>query len=284
MVHIFKDPEMEREFRQRGYIVRPLLDEYEVKTLNDLFLSSTAEVSSDYYVTAWSEDVPYRRHIYHGIKNVIQEKLKMLLPHYAICMGHFVTKAAKSKRGVVWMHQDWTFVDIEYHTAVHVWCPLLDVDTYNGCLKVVTGSHCFTPHIRATPANPSPYDALWEVLDTEFTTSVPMPAGSALIYDGRLLHSSGENLSERLRIASHCILVPEMVTPRLYSWNEHVPTVLDVYEVTEEFLLQYRSETFIAKPSPEGTTFVESIDYVVHPLCPDELEGLRQRQCELMDG
>jgi ectoine hydroxylase-related dioxygenase (phytanoyl-CoA dioxygenase family) len=206
---IFNDSETEREFQRKGYVVQPFLGAREIQELSDVYQSLTTEQPPDYYVTAFSQSYDYRRKVHEGVKAVIKEKLKTVVPHYNICLSQFVGKTARSQRGKVWLHQDWSFVDNTVHPAVHFWIPLVDVDTHNGCLKVVMGSHTFFEHIRATPTNPAPFDPLKDLLDAEFTTSIPMRAGSILFYDGRLLHGSEENLSIHSRIAAQGILVTE---------------------------------------------------------------------------
>ena len=281
MERIFSDSEMEQEFRQNGYAVRPFLGADEIKAFNDLCESLLVEIPMDYYTTPFSQDIDYRRRIYEGIKAIVQEKLKKIIPHYRLCIGAFLTKRAKSERGKVGLHQDYSFVDNTIHTGVNIWCPLINVDEHNGGMKVVIGSHTFIKHISATPTNPSPFTPVSEELDTEFTTKLSIRAGSALVYDGSLLHGSDENLSEHPRIAFGCVLVPETVAPRLYTWNEQAPTKLDILEVTEEFLLQFRPGTYISKPLPEGVKSLGLVDYAFQPLRSEDLAELKSIQTEL---
>ena len=284
MNRIFCENETEREFRHKGYVVRSLLKEEEIEALRRLYHSLPAETEthSDYYVTTFSRDSDYRKNIYKGFKTIFEEKFKEIISHYCLCLGQFVSKAARSKQGKVRLHQDWSFVDIKIHTGVNFWCPLIDVDKHNGCLKVVVGSHTFIKHIRTTPKNPAPYDPVTDVLDAEFSMKIPMKAGSILFYDGGLLHSSDDNQSEYLRIAAQGILVPETVSPRLYSWNNDTPSKLEVFDVNENFLFRYEPETFISKPHPMGVRYLGSIDYDVVPLRPEDLKDLRLLQTELM--
>lgn len=97
----------------------------------------------------------------------------------------------------VW-HQDHFYVqgDIETITA---WIPLFDVPYETGCLMIMPGSHT---------EGPIPHDA--HLLKKKFYPSsifdrnvnyVEMKRGDVLFFHSCLLHSSGINLSDRIRFS-----------------------------------------------------------------------------------
>jgi ectoine hydroxylase-related dioxygenase (phytanoyl-CoA dioxygenase family) len=124
---------------------------------------------------------------------------------------------------------------------------------------------------------PSPFHSVRQLLERDFTTKVPMPAGSGLLYDSRLLHGSGENLSGRLRLACVCIVLPADVPPRVYVWDGVKPTRFDVLEVNREFLLEMERGAPVKKPYPPGVRYLASIDYPVQPLEPRDIAELERQ-------
>jgi len=278
---IFTDPGLEEEFRRTGYVVRPLLSAAQVAAITDRFHALMPNQAPDYDATPRSRDTDYRWAVFETIRSSLQETVATILPGYRACLGAFISKAAGSEKSRVWLHQDYTFADPAEHTAVHIWVPLVDVDEHNGCLKVVAGSHTFFDHISATPQNPSPYKAVVDTLDAHFCTQLPMAAGSALIYDGRLLHGSDNNRSTEFRLALGSSWIPQTVASRLYCWNETNPRQLDYLDVTEEFLAkQLRPGSPVPEPYPDGVGWLGRIDYDPRPCQEKDLIALRQLQSQ----
>lgn len=100
-------------------------------------------------------------------------------------------------------HQDmWYFQqknDIAQSCAI--WLALDDADEENGCLWIVPESHTGQLYDHVEPAGEYNQQEFREVLEARemAEVSVPLRAGSALFFDGRLLHRSGPNESDRDR-------------------------------------------------------------------------------------
>ena len=272
---IFADPDLNASFRSDGYVVVPLLTAGEIRSLAELHQDTTPEVPRDYYATPFSKEAKYRETIRQGVNAVLQPRLISLLPHFYPCLSSYVAKRGKSKQGRVPLHQDFSTVDAEKHTSLHVWCPLIDVDETNGCLRAVAGSHAFFNHISSFTRNPAPYDSLRRDLEERCSTCVPMKAGSAFIFDERLLHWSDENQTDDLRIAVGSILIPEGVTPLLYMWDKERPNELSVLEVSVDFLTRLEVGAVIAEPYPEGVKYLKSIPHPVTMLSAGDIAPLQ---------
>ena len=100
-------------------------------------------------------------------------------------------------------HQDmWYFQknnDIAQSCAI--WLALDDADEENGCLWVVPESHSGRLYDHVEPAGEYNQQEFREVLEAREMeeVSVQLQSGSALFFDGRLLHRSGPNKSRRDR-------------------------------------------------------------------------------------
>lgn len=272
---IFTDPEFESLFRRDGFVVVPLLNSDDIRKLTELHQNTTPELPRDYYATPFSTEMEYRERIRHGVNNVLLPRIEKLVPHFYPCLSSYVSKRGKSQQGKVSLHQDFSTVDASKHTALHVWCPLIDVDESNGCLRAVVGSHTYFNHISSFTFNPAPFDPVRGLLEKHCSTSVPMKAGSAFIFDERLLHWSDENMSDTLRIAVGCIMIPERVSPLLYMWDKNESHQLTVLEMSVDYLTRLKVGEGIEKPYPEGVTFVKTIPYEFKVLTSKDLGTLQ---------
>jgi phytanoyl-CoA hydroxylase len=82
-----------------------------------------------------------------------------------------------------------------------IWLALDDADEDNGCLWVVPGSHRLGLFDHVDPEMEYAQDEFREVRQAREMDEIPVPlrAGSALFFDGGLLHRSSENNSDRDR-------------------------------------------------------------------------------------
>jgi hypothetical protein len=275
MQPIFPDTTTDAEFGTKGYVVRPFLNQDEICALNHLCERMPPDLPGDFYATVFSRNADYRRRVSEGIGSAMKRGIAALFPHHELCFAVFVTKRANSKQGTLPLHRDYSFVDVRIHTAVHLWCPLIDVDETNACLQVVSGSHTLVDSPYAVNEYPPVFGRVMDQLYKRFTKAVPMAAGSVLAYESRLFHGSGENRSSTPRLACVAILLPQGVRPRVYVWNGTRPTTFDVLEVTKDFLLQMERGAPIKRPYPAGVTYLTSVDYPVEPLRPEDLVALQ---------
>lgn len=221
---------------EAGYTIEPFLDGSEIEALKLLYAESTLALPSDFYHSGLGADVETKHRIFDGIAAIVIDKISQLAPGYRLLLASFVTKKAGSTRGRIPLHQDNTFVNPDESIGINVWVPLSDVDRSNACLRIIQYSQRFG-HISATPVNPSPYNTVFSELESRYFTDLPMAAGSACVFDARLLHATEENQTGRDRIVLYLNLVPENVTPLLYAWNQETPQSLEVYKIDTQFLL-----------------------------------------------
>ena len=277
-VNIFKvgngaagDEPKSRALRERGYPIEPFLSAADIESLLTLHRATKPENPSDFYVSAFA-DLATRHRVFDGITKVIREKVKILAPGYEIVMASFVNKRARSTQGRLGVHQDYSLVDHAENVGLNVWSPLCDVNERNSCLKVVDGSHLLG-HIGATPANPGPYEDVKRELESDrYMAALPMSAGTAVLFDQRVLHGTEDNLTDADRTAILLSLGPENIAPLLYMWNEQDPGKLEVYEITTEVLLQLPPNRYFENVSRLGAKFVRLIDHTFDHLTSADLQ------------
>jgi hypothetical protein len=261
------------DLSQRGYTIRPFLSAGEILALSRLHAETTPNVPADYYPTAFGSDPSLKLRIFDGIMEIVQPKVKDLAPGYRILNASFVTKRARSVNGRLGLHQDLSLVDHARHLGLNVWCPLCDVDNHNGCLRVAAGSHVFG-HISANPPNPSPYDHVRNELETIYMIDTPMAAGSAFLFDTRLLHATEENDTDSDRTSVFLNLGPDGVPARFYQWNKWQPDSLEIYEIDTDFVVRFRPNQYVENAAMLGAKFIGLIDYSYKPLTSADLSSL----------
>ena len=100
-------------------------------------------------------------------------------------------------------HQDlWYFQKgNEIAQSCGIWLAIDDADEENGCLWVAPESHSGRLYDHVAPAGEYNQQEFREVLEARDMAEIPVPlrSGSALFFDGRLLHRSGLNMTDRDR-------------------------------------------------------------------------------------
>jgi phytanoyl-CoA hydroxylase len=124
----------------------------------------------------------------HALCEVIGPNVKL--------MQSMLFVKAEGKPGQAW-HQDESHIPTRDRSLTAVWIALDDATVENGCLWVIPGSH------RAGVLHPvrEQHDPRYDCTDEAFgyahreedAVPVELPAGSALVFDGHLLHRSLPN-------------------------------------------------------------------------------------------
>lgn len=219
---IFVDPERQREFARDGFTIIRLMAADEARALDaeiaalDLgkgFARNSDAYSDPYHATYFDEDMDYRRRAYAFARRAMVERAGQALSGYRMVAGGFVVKRAGD--GAVPLHRDWTLTEDARHLTLNFWCPLVDTDDENGTLRLVVGSHKLVPNIET--AHVTPYFAAYGPALKEMSTSVPVRAGEALVFDSGALHWSAANRSERPRTAILSTWIPEASRTVFYA-------------------------------------------------------------------
>lgn len=118
--------------------------------------------------------------------------------------GHMIRKPALIGEPLPW-HQDEAYWEPSFeYRAVGCWMALDDAYVQNGCMSFIPGSHRSEillhrhvnddPNVHALVAEPNPEDVARAV-------PVPVQTGGAVFHHSRALHSSGPNVTDRVRRA-----------------------------------------------------------------------------------
>lgn len=139
-------------------------------------------------ISAAIRDLAARRPIVRALTGVIGPNVKMV-------QSMFFVKA-EGKAGQAW-HQDENFIPTRDRSLAAVWIAVDDATVENGCLWVIPGSHRRGVIFPDRETDNERFDCTWESYDfgyrEEDAVPVELKAGSAVLFDGYLLHRSLPN-------------------------------------------------------------------------------------------
>ena len=163
---------------------------------------------------------------------------------------------SEGKPGQAW-HQDEFFIPTRDRSLTAVWIALDDATVENGCLWVLPGSHrpgiLYPTHEQDDPR----FDCTIEAYDFPYadTDAVPVeiPAGTALFFNGYLLHRSLENSGQhgyRRALANHYMSAESLLPWRVPRDGEHMAMVdyRDIVMVAGSDPYAYKGLEDIAQP------------------------------------
>jgi hypothetical protein len=229
---VLKDPLLEEQLTEQGYVVIPFLKETEVQDLVSFYFSNNPVGIDGMYATAHAPDVSFRIKMNEHIRQVFARAISEVFVNCSPLGGSYVVKG-KGSRGTLNPHQDWNIVDEQKYRSFNIWVPLVDLNKDNGAIQVLPKSHAWLQSYRSaniSSAYEKVYDLIWDKMAPLF-----MKKGEALIYDHRLLHASGENRSEELRLASVYGIIPEEA--QMYYYHRDGDNTVEVYESNPDFFL-----------------------------------------------
>lgn len=163
---------------------------------------------------------------------------------------------SEGKPGQAW-HQDEFFIPTRDRSLTAVWIALDDATIENGCLWVLPGSHRRGVLYPAREQDDPRFDCSTESYDFPYTEaqSVPVqiPAGTALFFNGYLLHRSLENSGRhgyRRALANHYMSAESLLPWRPPAEGEHMAMTdyRDVVLVAGEDPYAYKGTSDLARP------------------------------------
>ncbi|MDX2000841.1 MAG: phytanoyl-CoA dioxygenase family protein [Chitinophagales bacterium] len=232
MEAILKDQNQNELLQQQGYVVIPFLESIEVKELVDYFDKHHPFDIDSMYASAHSSDIGYRMQMNNKIIEVFQNGLNKYFDQINPLGGSYIAKGYKVP-AILRPHQDWNIVDESVSRSFNLWVPLVDTNQHNGGIMVLPKSHLFSEVFRG-PNITCAYVNLDDVLVANMQT-LNIPAGHALLYDHRLLHASGPNNTNQLRLVAVFGIIPKGRDMRFY-YREN--DKLGVYKSQASFFLE----------------------------------------------
>lgn len=265
---VFQDRHLERKFQRDGYVVVPFVHQSVLEELLEVYRSVDAGIESGYYASIHSADRNYKANADREITRRFWPRLDGILLDHEPIVGAFMVKHPGADTEVP-AHQDWIVTDERVAGAVNCWVPLTEITAEVGTFSVLPGSARYLDGLRGSPAFPTRFDGLGDRLHRELMVEIDVPLGSAIIYDGRLLHATRPNRSDETRVVAYVNATVTRTPRRHYYRNEDGD--VEVYEVAADFHTRFE-----IGQRPEGQLLETLVGYTPEPLSFEEIRGLQR--------
>src|ERR1043165_4564815 len=229
---VLRDAALDEKLLKEGYVVVPFLNTDEVTDLVNYFYQNNPQPIEGMFATAHVPDVDFRIRMNEHIRQVFARAIESFFINCRPLGGSYVVKG-KGAKGTLYPHQDWNIVDEKKYRSFNIWVPLVDLSENNGAIKILPKSHAWLESYRSANIS-SAYEKVYEQLWQQMIT-LNMSKGEALIYDHRLLHASGENKSEQLRLATVYGIIP--AGAQMYYYHKADENTVEVFESNPDFFL-----------------------------------------------
>lgn len=191
-------PTLDRDrLTRNGFVVVELLCPETLAALRSRYEALDLDGSHEFFASC--HDLPAAEALVLDLelRELAGAAVRALLPQHEPFLASYISKGAGGGSRCDY-HQDLTYTDERHSRAVLVWAPLVDTDAHLGGMRVVVGSHRWTDGIRAGSMRALPTAPLQQAFD-RLAVDVPVPAGSALVYDPALVHGSTPNHGQGVR-------------------------------------------------------------------------------------
>lgn len=269
---VFIDKTLNENFLKNGFIKLKLLNKKEVqeiKTILKQYYFNQTSLSETLSVSLWSDNLALKVFADNLIKKYLLEKLNSILQEYEPIWGDVLIKQPHLTKTFE-LHQDWTFVDEQQYMSVNVWCPLQDVNYWNGGLQVVPKSHLFLDKIRGLNITPS-YSEIVTEIKKKYVVNIEAEMGEAIIFSHALLHASPPNRTLKNRIAIGLNLKPKNIPILHYIFTAKTKNI-EKYIVDSNYFLQIGQKTDFANSIKNGFN-----DYIVDGTLADTIAPVNHK-------
>lgn len=283
MRKIFKDEQLDLQFKENGYIVLKDAVNFNFQESYSYFNNLQSNVDGKFYASLWSKDREYREEVDREIKKRLSSIVTDYLYNYVSFFGDLLVKKPSLNHKFDW-HQDWTFVDETKYSSVYIWCPLQDVTIQNGCLMVLPNSHSFFKSTRGSNINPDYPHETFEAVKKKHIRYLPLKKGDVVLFNQSLFHASPPNRTWKNRLAIGLLCLPEEADIFHYHLNKE-SNIIEQYKIDYGFIMNFSNDQNFLKnlytqnlqkpqggilvsnstPKPEKDNSMEKyIDYLNH--------------------
>jgi hypothetical protein len=230
---VFKNPALQQQLEEFGYVTLPFLSPEEVEHLKEMYIALQHAPRKGFHASMHSKDVAYRRKVNQMIAAVFTPKAQELLDDYRPLVANFTVKEP-GPASFFDFHLDWNMVDESQSRSITIWCPLTDTNATNGNLWVLEKSHRLGDSYRCGPGLELYFKDMKGLSSEKFNkVHLPMKAGHAVIYDHKLFHGSPPNMSNEVRIAINQAMCPAEAPAMHYAVQPG--TEIMAFEVDDDF-------------------------------------------------
>ncbi|MFT4544639.1 MAG: ectoine hydroxylase-related dioxygenase (phytanoyl-CoA dioxygenase family) [Bacteroidia bacterium] len=270
MKRVFKDPEMQRQFEEQGYVIVQFYTPEEIASLNKLYDDLHPQDEKGFYPSTFSQDKNYRQKADEEIRRIGNRPMDSILENQRVVCGSFIVKYPGPESEMC-VHQDMTLVDETEFTGINIWCPLVDLTETNGAIYALPKSHRLLPTYRGASVPNIYQDVSEEVID--FMTPLYLKAGEAVIFDQSIIHYSAPNISADKRVVTNTYFTQKEARFRTAYYNaEEDEKRVELFDQPDTFMTDFDQFGENIYDRPKIGTSLGKFDYHFKRLSVADLE------------
>jgi len=278
---VFKQEELQLQFDKDGYVVaRQLIPMEVVKELRNLYKKYEHIHHGDklgMHSTAHTNQFDVLGEIHTKLEEITATYADKYLINYKFYLGNFLIKESRAD-SLFDMHRDWTCVDEEQYVSFNYWMDLEGMNSQNGQLFFIKGTHRLSPNIRFSPTCPTPWGQIKQIAPL-FYTYLNTEPGDVVFLNNAVLHGSVPNSSGKNRIAAVLGTYSADATLLHYYKEPNAPlNKVERHIVTTESLINMpRGQR------PPGSIFDGYVSYTDAEISPKTFVDFMMKQSSVTD-
>lgn len=233
----FKNIDFQNTFNKDGYLLLDGIPENTMIDLRNLYYNIFKDRKESFFASNYYNKFELNKYIDAKVKESLTPYLDSILYDYRLIVGLYYIKPSGSKSGFH-IHRDWSLVDEQLFSSMHIWLPLQDINQDNGNLFFINDFECDKVVLRGSPNFEYPKEGIFDRLNFKCKRkNMYMKSGEILFFDHRLKHGSNINISNVERIAVGISILPKNAPLiHYYKTNKHK---IIMYEVSDDFYLRF---------------------------------------------
>jgi ectoine hydroxylase-related dioxygenase (phytanoyl-CoA dioxygenase family) len=200
-----KNIDLIENFSKNGFVKTDITEKKVLANLKKL-ADEHLQVKSGYFNYSLMELSPEKNVLLHTkIVEILQPLLIDLFHNYKVLSASFLVKPANFNEEML-LHQDWTFTDESAYMPVTIWIPLQKVNSNNGALFFIPGSHLLFKNFRSFD-----YETLRaksENFKSEMT-NIDVNENEVVLFHPAIFHGSFANKSNKHRLVVSATILPQ---------------------------------------------------------------------------
>ncbi len=270
-ITVIKNEGLRDSIEQEGYAVVDLISPERIEELRKIYFDNhqIEDQNGGMFYSVYSQDVAYRKRVHDEILGILKPAFDNLFIEYNNAINFFINKLSGEQSGFS-LHQDSSAVDEFKHSTLSVWIPLQNVDESNGALWLIEKTHqLFSPFRSVSFAPP-----FANIIDTlaSYLQPIPLEVGQALLFDSRVVHTSGQNTSGADRIAIVSGILPKMAEFQL-SYQETPNAPIELYRQANNFLIDYPNFFHNCTERPHIGTHIGEAPFIFPKVKKEDFES-----------
>jgi len=259
---------------ETGYTIAGKITDNELAKLKELYhsLHNFRHTGGGMFYSLYSRDISYRKRVHKEIQEVMQPIYDTMFKEYRCVINAFIVKVMGPESEFS-LHQDSTGLDEMKYSALSVWIPLQDTDDKNGCLSVVPHSHkMFSPYRGIS--FPQRFESISSTV-RKYLVPIKMKAGEILLFDNRLVHTSGTNNSNSDRVVVMSGIFPKNARiVSCYKDTNAQNSPIEIIEQEDDYLLTYESFFHNCTCRPTAGKLVNTVTWDLSQMTKKEFLNL----------